>query len=158
MLFSGPDGASDVDARDFPHADFSDCDDEGELSLGRLGEVSRGSAQVRQGCGSAHSRSGTGRGPGRRGRLLAASAQKRVEKGCALTMKAAADRLRGSDPGFRASVGLPPCILATRRRTTKAQVAVANTGARHAVRIPIVASTIDPTQILSIRFVEQRTA
>ena len=73
MLFSGPDGASDVDPRDFPRADFSDWDVAGELSLGRLGEVSRGSAQVRQGSGSTLSRSGTGRCWGRAGSRVAAS-------------------------------------------------------------------------------------
>ena len=49
VLVSGPDGALDVDPRDFPDADFSDCDDEQELSFGSLGDASRGSAQVRQG-------------------------------------------------------------------------------------------------------------
>ena len=73
MLVSGPDGPSDVDSREFPEADLSDCDDAPELSVGSLGDVDRGSAQGLQGSGSTHLRAGIRRGRGRAGWLLAAS-------------------------------------------------------------------------------------
>ena len=75
VLVSGPDGASDVDPNEFLHADFSDCDDVPELSVGSLGDVGWGSAHCWQGSGFAHSRAvqGIGRGQGRAGSWLAAS-------------------------------------------------------------------------------------
>ena len=71
VLVSGPDGPSDVDPREFLHADFSDCDDVPELSVGSLGDVGWGSAQDRHGSGSSSLRSGSERG--RRGHLMASS-------------------------------------------------------------------------------------
>ena len=73
MLVSGPDGPSNVDSREFPEADLSDCDDAPELSVGSLGDEGRGSAQGLQGSGSTHLRAGIGRGRGRAGCRLAAS-------------------------------------------------------------------------------------
>ena len=52
LLVSGPDGASDMDPNEFLHADFSDCDDVPELSVGSLEDAGRGSAQDRQGFGT----------------------------------------------------------------------------------------------------------
>ena len=45
VLVSRPDGPSDVNPSEFLHADFSDCDDVPELSVGFLRDVGRGSAQ-----------------------------------------------------------------------------------------------------------------
>ena len=73
MLVSGPDGPSDVDSREFPEADLSDCDDAPELSVGSLGDAGRGSAQGLQGSWSTHLRAGIGSGRGRAGCRLAAS-------------------------------------------------------------------------------------
>ena len=57
VLVSGPDGALDVDPNEFLHADFSDCDDVLELSIGSLGDVGQGSAYCWQGslaCSPGH--------------------------------------------------------------------------------------------------------
>ena len=54
MLVSGPDGASDVDPNEFLHADFSECDDVPELSVGSLGDVGWSSAHCLQGSWFTH--------------------------------------------------------------------------------------------------------
>ena len=53
VLVSGPDVALNVDPSAFIHADFSDCDDVPELSVGSLGDVGWGSAHgclLARGC------------------------------------------------------------------------------------------------------------
>ena len=59
MLVSGPNGPSNVDSREFPEADLSDCDYALKLSVGSLGDVGRGSAQGLQGYWSTHLRAGS---------------------------------------------------------------------------------------------------